>query len=73
MTDPKGKIIEVDFVNKKLLFKFGYYTNLQMVLELEKKLESAYQDICEITEDADIRYKSKLLFKQLIDKLIDGN
>ncbi len=69
---PEGKIIEVDFKEKRALFKFGYYTNLQQALEIQKKLHDVLDDIYECTDDYEIRFKAKLLFEQLVGKLIDG-
>jgi hypothetical protein len=70
---PEGKIIEVDFRQKKVLFKFGYETHIQKTLQLEQKLCSCLDDLYELTDDPDIRYKAKLLFEQLVNKLLDGN
>ena len=67
-----GSIIEVDFVKKKLIFKYGYKTNTQDTLELEQELEKILVMVYEITKDYDFKFQCRQTFEFIIQRCING-
>lgn len=70
---PDGEIIEVDFKQKRKLFKFGYYTNLQQARLIEEKLNEVYRLIEETSTSHETISRSKIVFKQIVERIENGD